>query len=410
MLAALLKTSLCAANYACVRRTSWSARGLLIAVASVCVAGSSRAAEPAARPALDSIFDAFRTHPLVGLGDAHGLAEEGEFYKELVRDPRFAAHVRNVVFETASAGHQDTLDRYLNGAPVPDADVRKIWSDAVGVPPASLTVMYSGFLAEVRAVNATLPPHKRIRVWAGEPAVDWSTIQQPSDLDPYLDDRDVHAAKLVEREILAKGGKALVIYGHLHFTPTPLPGPPGLPSNPGLKLRIEAKWPGAFYVIVPITAPLPPPCAATEAQWPRQSLVAPVKDTPLHDCLLPRGEPARQVVQAAPGAPAIPPGQLAVMQMAFRRAASGADADALLYLAPPASLTRSPNVPELGGDGDFAREMQRRHKLQAPPGLEFARALTFEPRPYLDPSVPSSSPPRREPGPASPQGAPLDRP
>jgi hypothetical protein len=52
---------------------------------------ASRAAEAVVRPALDGIFAAFETHPLVGLGDLHDLANELAFYATLVRDPRFAA-------------------------------------------------------------------------------------------------------------------------------------------------------------------------------------------------------------------------------------------------------------------------------------------------------------------------------
>ena len=53
---------------------------MLWAILSVALAGPSRAAEPVVRPALDGIFAAFETHPLVGLGDLHDLANELAFY------------------------------------------------------------------------------------------------------------------------------------------------------------------------------------------------------------------------------------------------------------------------------------------------------------------------------------------
>ena len=57
------------------------------------------------------------------------------------------------------------LDRYLNGDDIPVAELRKVWFDTVGwaSPP---TVMYGKFLAVVREVNSTLPPARRIKVWA----------------------------------------------------------------------------------------------------------------------------------------------------------------------------------------------------------------------------------------------------
>src|SRR5512143_2597853 len=80
---------------------------------SVALTGPSLAAEPMVRPALDGIFAAFETHPLVGLGEHHDLANEETFYATLVRDPRFAATVGNVVAEFGASQHQAILDRYV---------------------------------------------------------------------------------------------------------------------------------------------------------------------------------------------------------------------------------------------------------------------------------------------------------
>lgn len=232
---------------------------LLVVVAAMCLAAPALAAEAVVRPAADGIFAAFKTHPLVGLGDRHSLAEEGEFYRQLVRDPRFAAQVGNVVFELASSAHQATLDRYLEGADIPRAELRKVWTDVVGGAPFLTAVMYQQFLAEVRGVNLKLPPARRIRVWAGEPAVDWSKIKTNEELEPYRDRRDDAPAAIIEREILGRGKKALVIYGGLHFSP--LPSPPGLPPHPGLKGLIEARHPGAFFIVEPYAGFIQPGCS-----------------------------------------------------------------------------------------------------------------------------------------------------
>lgn len=57
------------------------------------LAPASHAAEPVVRPAVDGILEAFATHPLVGLGEFHMLANELNFYTLVVRDPRFVAKV-----------------------------------------------------------------------------------------------------------------------------------------------------------------------------------------------------------------------------------------------------------------------------------------------------------------------------
>jgi hypothetical protein len=54
-------------------------------------------ADPQLKPAIDAIFEAFDSRPIVGLGDRHGLANGAVFYEELIRDPRFARDVGNIV-------------------------------------------------------------------------------------------------------------------------------------------------------------------------------------------------------------------------------------------------------------------------------------------------------------------------
>lgn len=367
-------------------------------------AGPTFAAEPVARPALDGVFAAFKTHPLVGLGDAHGLAEEGEFYRALVRDPRFAAQVGNVVVEMASPVHQATLDRYLNGEDVPRAELRWVWADAIGASPTVTSLMYPEFLAEVRAVNARLPPARRIHVWAGEPAADWAKIRTQADVEPFLFQRDQAAAAVIEREVLGRGKKALVIYGALHFQP--LPRPPGAPQTGGIKGLVEAAHPGAFYVIVPYFGFLSPACSTAfeaETRWPAGSLVSPVKGTTL-EALLTRPEcPVIPPPRPVPGSPPMDPQVLAKIQAGYLRPASGADSDAMLYLGPAASLTRSPDDPELVTDAAYSAEIRRRLPI-AGVGPDFFDRLVKGRPPYRAPARgPGGAPaPGPAPGPRPP--------
>jgi hypothetical protein len=367
----------------------------LLAVVAALLLGQApgaTAAEAVVRPAVDAIFAAFRQHPIVGLGDAHGLAEEGEFYGRLIRDPRFAAEVGNVVVETAGAAHQATLDRYLNGEDVPRAELRRVWTDVVGAVPTVTSEMYPQFLAEVRAVNLKLPPSRRIRVWAGEPPIDWTTIRSREGLEPFMLLRDEHPAATIQREILGRGKKALVIYGGLHFFP--LPAPPGLPPNPSLRELIERRRPGAVFVIQPYFGFWQPECTAAfeaETRWPPGSLVTPLRGTPVADLLLRPGCTMTPPPRALPGAPAIPPD----VQAGFLRIQSGAEADALLYLGPAASLTRSPDIPDLLADTAYAAEITRRLPIIGAPPDALTR-LTLTRRPYrtvAKPPAPPSPPP-----------------
>ena len=137
---------------------------------------------PVVRGGLDGVFEAFQTHPIVAIGDDHGLTQEVDFYIDLVHDPRFAREVRNIVVEFGDAAQQGTMDRYLNGEDVPYDELRKVWSDTVGWSPAVTSLAYVEFLAQVRTVNATLPTSQRIHVWLGDPPIDWSVTKTRGDV------------------------------------------------------------------------------------------------------------------------------------------------------------------------------------------------------------------------------------
>lgn len=319
----------------------------------------ARAEEPTVRPAIEGIFAAFEEHPLVGLGDAHALAEEGAFYERLIRDPRFAATVGNVVFESASATHQVVLDRYLSGEDIAASEVRKVWFDAVGwaAPP---TAMYGKFLAAVREVNGNLPKERRIKVWAGSPPADWAIIRSREDYDRVNDLRDSHARGIIDDQILKRGRKALLIYGPLHFAF--LPSPP-FPPGVGLRRGIEAARPGSLFVVHPYTGFFQSDCSLkfeSDTRWPPNSLIGPVRGTSLEALLLSPGCSVVAPPRPAPGAPPTPPEVLARIQAPFLRIGAGADADAILYLGPAGDLTRSPDDPALSNDHTLADEIRRR--------------------------------------------------
>src|ERR1700741_4452960 len=105
-------------------------KSLSVLVASLCLTLAAFAAPPPkVVNAADGIFAAFKTHPLVGLGEWHNLAQELDFYVVLLRDPRFARDVGNIVLEVGDAAQQAVIDRYVNGGNVPYPELRKVWAD-----------------------------------------------------------------------------------------------------------------------------------------------------------------------------------------------------------------------------------------------------------------------------------------
>jgi hypothetical protein len=77
--------------------------------------------------------------------------------------------------------------------------------------------IYEAFIREVKAVNDGLPPDRKVRVLLGDPPIDWSVIKDAQELIKWAEQRSTHAADLINREVIAKSRRALVIYGDAHF-------------------------------------------------------------------------------------------------------------------------------------------------------------------------------------------------
>ena len=340
---------------------------VLWAALSIALASPARAAESVVQPAVDGVFAAFETHALVGIGELHDIADALAFYATLVRDPRFAATVGNVVVEFGASQHQDMLDRYLAGGDVPYSEIAKVWRNTVAWDPTIMGIGYQTFFAQVRAVNLSLPPSQRIRVWLSEPPIDWSAIHTREAWKRIYDQRAHHAADVIVREVLDRGDKALVIYGIGHFYPPP-PWPSTMPvpsaGTETLGELVERRYPDAFYRITLYTGYDIPDCSAAleaEMNWPTGVLVAPVQGTPLEDALM-RPECMNQSVRGMDPLP--PEEEVAQLLQLFYEIDTGVAGDALLYLRPAAELMRTPVDPTIWLDTDYDEELRRRFQIR----------------------------------------------
>jgi hypothetical protein len=309
---------------------------------------SPNALPPTVSSATDGIFAAFQHRPIVALADDHGLAQEEDFYVALVRDKRFAEQVGNVVVEFGDAAQQATLDRYLAGDEIPYQDLRRVWSDTVGWIPTVNSLGYINFFAQVREVNRSLPPEKRIKVWLGDPPIDWPSVKTHEDFLPMLNQRNQYPAQLIKTEILAKKKKTVVIYGGGHFY--------GANSLRGL---VEHDDPDTFYIVTPYRGFTDSACSQAFEQAignsPIPALAAPVRGTNL-ERLLQAGN--CRFFPSEGRAPS--PAETADIERMF----SGVAGDALLYLGPASTLTGSPKPGDLYFDSDFRREIERRAVIE----------------------------------------------
>jgi hypothetical protein len=150
------------------------------------------------------------------LGHPHGNEQKAAFQLALLRDPRFPDTVTDIVEECGNSRYQDVMDRFVRGDEVEFAVLRRVWEDAMPVGTACDLPMYEAFFRAVRAVNATRPAARQLRVLLGEVPIDWDAVNGYADIVRWEEQREEHAAALIRREVLAKGRRALVLYGEMH--------------------------------------------------------------------------------------------------------------------------------------------------------------------------------------------------
>ena len=254
-----------------VGRATAATAGLLAASSPTTWAAGSIDAAPSMaagaqlqpRNAIATILDATKRYPLVGLGERHMLQEMHDVITALLFHPDLPGSIDDIAVEFGCAAYQGLADRFiLHGEPVARADLAQIWRQ-VGDPAWNAPV-YEQFYRSVRAINWMQPPERRIRVLLGQDPVTMSqVIAHPTDraviaaINKPMDD---HFAALVEREVLAKGRRALLIAGSGHLLKDL--NNDGTPPQPNAAAQILRRHPGALFTLdlfVMPHVPAPPP-------------------------------------------------------------------------------------------------------------------------------------------------------
>lgn len=220
-------------------------------------------AEPVPQPAIPSILDAFDKYEVVAMPEAHGQKDLDDFILSLIRQPGFADKVNDIEVECGNLLYQPVLDRYIAGEDVPFTDVRKVWRNTTQ-PMCGMSGFFEQFFPLIRAVNQRLPPAKRLRVLAADPPIDWEKVKSAEDVRKF-GSRNSTIASVMEKEVLAKHRKALMLFGTFHLFH-------GSPSS--AVASYEKDYPNRTFVISDLTSfdkTLPP-------SWPFPAMV-PAKGT-----------------------------------------------------------------------------------------------------------------------------------
>jgi len=204
-------------------------------------------------PAADAVVEAFKRHRVVAIGEWHRSHAEHDFLRLLLGDARLAGVIDDVAVEFGSARHQSTIDRYVRGEAVSDADLSLVWTDTTQQSGVWNDPIYRLFFDRIRELNRDRAPAERIRVLLGDPPIDWAGITQtvdcddsdPSCLDYWIFRRDEHFAAVVQASI-ERGRRVLVIAGAGHVLRNP-----DEPERRSLVDMLDASNPGQVWTLVP---------------------------------------------------------------------------------------------------------------------------------------------------------------
>jgi hypothetical protein len=187
--------------------------------------------------------------------------------------------VDDIVVECGNSLYQPVLDRYIAGGEVELSEVRAVWRNTAQSM-CSVSGFYEMLFPLVRRINQRLSGKKKLRVLAGDPPVDWSKVKEQSEV---MLDRDANIASVMEKEVLSKHRKALMLFGTFHLFHSDHTGPMQLESSVG---RYEMDHPGVTLVIgtgiisrSPIPASVTNEMEARMARWPVPSLIQNIKGT-----------------------------------------------------------------------------------------------------------------------------------
>ena len=168
------------------------------------------------RDAVPALLDLFEQYPIVALSEGpHNNQKGHEFRLALVRHPRFASLVDDVVVEFGNARYQPVMDRFTVGADVPYRELRQVWENTTIPGPIWDAPIYYEFFAAIRDINRATGSH--IRVLLGDPPVDWTSIRGAAEIDANYARRDRHPATVIQQEVLKRNRRALIIYGEGHL-------------------------------------------------------------------------------------------------------------------------------------------------------------------------------------------------
>lgn len=171
---------------------------------------------------VEYITSKFAGHDVVLVGEMHEQKETCEFICRLIA-PVYQAGVRRVCLEILKSKNNEKIKKLVDAGTYDERLAVELLRDSAW--PLWGFKEYVDILRTVWEFNSQLPPGaQRIEVvgldsdWDGYDLLCGSLWSKPDDFIKVIR-RDSHMAKIISREILEKGEKALVQIGYMHTFP-----------------------------------------------------------------------------------------------------------------------------------------------------------------------------------------------
>jgi hypothetical protein len=317
-----------------------------------------KGSDPRPEDAMKALLAAFDRYEVVGMSAAHGNQDLDNFILDFLRNAALPGRINDVAVECGNSLYQPILDRYIAGDDVPLAEVRQLWRNTTQ-PMCGTSGFYEQLFPLVRRINQRLSPDKRLRVLACDPPIDWGKVKSQQDFMQFMM-RDLSIASVMEKEVLAKHRKALMLFGTGHLFHG------DLAMGPTAVGRYEKDYPGVTLVVADHRGfgswtPLAKYNNELEvrmASWPVPSLVQQMKGSWLADLLDSTYSTGVISVVTKLGKDGKP--VTSYSDPLEKGNKFSTKVDAYLYLGPRDLLLQAPRPAEVLLDRDYMAEMQRR--------------------------------------------------
>jgi len=229
-----------------------------------------------------ALIGAFRTHSLVLLGEVHGSAEMHAFMRAFISSPEFGRVVDDIVLEATNVRYQSLLDRYIAGDSVPRDSLRLVWRNSTQLMLWD-SPLYEELVETIRDANRKLSAGHKMRVLTSDPPIDWGAVNTPSDFPKSYGYRDWQTTEVIEREVLARNHRALVIFGEAHIGRTsPRADSAPVPAErESVGEALARKHPGVAYVVHTVVGSASPQLEAVVRDLAAPNTLVPIAGTSL---------------------------------------------------------------------------------------------------------------------------------